>query len=357
MVASCQSSGRLLPALLLLLRHIQAASSRSATATTNCALGQYRETNAATHDVVCAFCPGGKYGPNAGSGTYNPTTCKGCPSGYYSALGWSTCTRNCPPGSYNSEQKCVTCQPGRYQPLGSQRSCIACPAGKHSSSGTECSSCPKGKYSEVERYQCENCAKLGEGADGYTVKSYWSPVQAAKCEQCVWCLPGACMPKSTSPYCNNCQWGNEPSKAVLKVRYIEAQTSTAANPEWREKLEVNEDLYNVDDLTAPDCEACCGITRAASQCLSRATEANGIVNDQNEFALDGMCSVQLTSRACRTSAGVTTCESVVTETRSLVSGADAGLRAPLASRAVAAIAAVASALLLASCDDGALFLR
>jgi hypothetical protein len=126
------------------------------------------------------------------------------------------------------------------------------------------------------------------------------------------------------------------------VRHIEAATSTEEHTEWREKLELS-DMYNVDDLTAQDCQACCGLTKTATRCLSKPTIANGVKNDQNEFALDSMCTVQvsmpstplvtpfytltplsplyyhhqLTSRSCYRSPGSTSvkCESVVTESK------------------------------------------
>jgi hypothetical protein len=192
------------------------------TTTVNCAVGQFRDMLISEHDVHCALCPSGKFNPTGGSGKYNPTTCKQCPSAYFSAFGWSSCTQNCPPGSYNSNEntasdstslgKCVTCAQGKYQPQGAQSSCIACPSGKYSNSGTKCMTCPRGKYALAAQFECTPCA-----ADSYTVTNMWSGREAAACEECTWCMPGACMPKLSSDYCRECSWGTTPETSVLEV--------------------------------------------------------------------------------------------------------------------------------------------
>jgi hypothetical protein len=108
---------------------------------------------------------------NAGKVTpTDPSTCVGCPAGWWSESGSSKC-QSCEAGSFSNTkgQECQSCIIGRYRQSkkedanGADEStdpttCVDCPAGRSSEAGsTKCQSCEAGRYSNIVGQDCIDC--------------------------------------------------------------------------------------------------------------------------------------------------------------------------------------------------------
>ena len=177
-----------------------------------CAVGYYGENRGATDESMCTACPPGKEATNSdpgasvalvcrtcergmfGLGSDNSCTsckegrvvlakgagseadCEACPAGTFWVTTDSECTV-CPVNTYQSfegmtgKSSCIACASGSVAPKqgNTQASdCLVCPQGTYAE-GTQCTSCPVGKFSDTERATtvdtCEDCPAGRYGAE------------------------------------------------------------------------------------------------------------------------------------------------------------------------------------------------
>ena len=143
----------------------------------SCGSGKYLSDitplEASKHDSPddCESCLAGESAPFSGS-----SACTICASGRWSSVGSSTCTA-CLTGKYladdatapalhNSENKCLICPSGQYNPFPGQSACELCVKGKYLKSSlvsnhdnaNDCMTCDAGKYNNIlGAGVCESC--------------------------------------------------------------------------------------------------------------------------------------------------------------------------------------------------------
>jgi hypothetical protein len=139
------------------------------------------------------------------------TTCFECPSGYYSTLNGSTSCTLCFAGNYSTGSSCVSCSGGRYSSsngsivcdlcasgyssnVGSS-TCHICPSGFYSTSGSPCSSCIAGFFSNITGQSVCRACDVGLYAD------------AANSTLCTLCQEGKFNSAPESSYCTFCSSG------------------------------------------------------------------------------------------------------------------------------------------------------
>lgn len=131
---------------------------------------QYKVTISKTKSCSCpgfyldlgnaVSCPPGRY-----SGPLDPCTssCKLCPRGKFSEVGYSEC-ESCSAGKIQVGLTCVECSIGRYSPAG-ENQCFTCNLGYYAPKKglPACYECPLGYYDDIidEGRSCKKCA-LGE---------------------------------------------------------------------------------------------------------------------------------------------------------------------------------------------------
>jgi len=260
-------------------------------ASDHCGSGKYRNMKniATTSAVKCDSCPKGYFQPNKGEGYYNPTVCTECPVGYFSGNGWANCAVKCPPGSKQLDGKqCETCALGKYQSEAGQKTCSTCPGGKFSNL-YDCEICPGGKYSKSGASICPDCPKNG-----------WSEDESETCEECTWCLPGACMPKKDNEYCKECTWGKTSITAILSIN-----RKVYDDENYEDQLVMNS-IYNKATVMAESCNACC--LKQSVSCVDKPVSSKTLADSQMtvlggqqlEALNTGMCTYWLEERKCST---------------------------------------------------------
>ena len=113
---------------------------------------------------------GGSYYYLCPTGTYasDHNSCESCPVGKYSNAGASSCTSECPTGTYDFGSACESCPAGKYDHtsytsslsgLTALRYCASCPAGTSQplEGQTYCGTCTAGMYSTGGQSSCELC--------------------------------------------------------------------------------------------------------------------------------------------------------------------------------------------------------
>eukprot|EP00935_MAST-01C_sp_MAST-1C-sp1_P000260 g260.t1 len=232
----------------------------------SCPVGYYQDE---TTQQECKACPEGyKYHASAGQacvrcppGYYQPAAaqqeCNSCPAGKFqnSALPSTGCAE-CAKGMYqsaNSSSSCAFCRffedkntgavlPGEYQNLKGQASCKSCPASSMEQNGQQkCETCNAGKYSKtIEEEKCYVCPK-GKYSDREKATScqMCKPGQFAarnNTKLCEVCPVGYAQPDNTSDTCVPCKIGFfAASKGLLsclacgKGKFAEEQKATECN--------------------------------------------------------------------------------------------------------------------------------
>jgi len=131
--------------------------------TGGCPVGKY------TTGFHCTDCPAGKW-----QSKENKAECYNCPSGMFQPTSGNFACYWCPVGRFTPKQtvgsvkctKCDTCAKGKYGTTHSTGSigadscgCTGCPTGKYTAAGyTTCFNCPKGRFAPHEGgYSCYTC--------------------------------------------------------------------------------------------------------------------------------------------------------------------------------------------------------
>lgn len=125
---------------------------------------------------VCAWCPPGMYCSDGdvstpcSAGTYSAqvglSTCTACPAGTYSPLSGQQSCLPCPLGTYNAltgQDACSLCPSGSFTPSAGQTACTACTPGSYNPTiglaASSCSlQCPPGSYSPSGSPICLPCS-------------------------------------------------------------------------------------------------------------------------------------------------------------------------------------------------------
>ena len=161
--------------------------------------------------TVCENCVGGKY---QGSNTI-PAVCTDCAPGTYTTNQDMSKCELCATGKYGrsdseqtSEEHCLPCDDGKYNPYKGQAVCVNCPIGKYMpaketersgclvcESATEeasssCAGCEQGQFGEIDGQNCQDCEAGKYAGGGFSscvdcqIGFYSSKTQSSRCEGC-----------------------------------------------------------------------------------------------------------------------------------------------------------------------------